>query len=90
MPDVVLQGFALLLWATLQIPGVTLPHICALKVASEDLLKILPTIDRVSGQVIEPSLGHVSQVNREELDDEKVIICPACMQLRMSAVFKWP
>jgi hypothetical protein len=45
--------------ATLQIPGVVEPHICAMKVASEDLLEILPTIDRVSGQVIEPSPGRV-------------------------------
>jgi hypothetical protein len=26
--------------------------------------------------VIEPSSGHVSQVNKEELDDEKVIVRP--------------
>jgi hypothetical protein len=48
-----------------------------LKFPSEDLLEILPTIDRVSGQVIEPSPGCVSQVNGEELDDEKVIIRPS-------------
>jgi hypothetical protein len=64
--------------ATLQIPGVVEPHICAMKVASEDLLEILPTIDRVSGQVIEPSSGHVGQVDGEELDDEEVIVHPAC------------
>jgi hypothetical protein len=51
-------------------------HGCAIKVAGEDLLEILPTIDRVSRKVIEPSSGCVSQVNREELDDEEVIVRP--------------
>jgi hypothetical protein len=41
--------------ATLQMSGVTRSHICALKVAGEDLFEILLTIDRVFGQVIEPS-----------------------------------
>jgi hypothetical protein len=41
-----------------------------MKVADEDLLEILPTTDRVSGQVIEPSSGCVGQVDGEELDDE--------------------
>jgi hypothetical protein len=48
-PDVVPQGFPLLLLVTLQIPGITGMHICAVKVASKDLHEILPTIDQVSG-----------------------------------------
>jgi hypothetical protein len=79
--DVIMHGFPLLLPATLQISGIARPHVCALKVAGEDLLEILPKIDRVSGQVIKPSFGHVAQVNGEELNDEVVIIhpdCPAC------------
>jgi hypothetical protein len=44
-PDVVPQGFTLLLSATVQIPGVTRPQIRAQKVVGEDLLEILPTID---------------------------------------------
>jgi hypothetical protein len=44
-PDVILQGFALLLLTTLQIPKVARPYICALKVASEDLLEILLAVD---------------------------------------------
>jgi hypothetical protein len=47
--DVVPQGFPLFLSAPLQIPRVTRPHVRALKVAGEDLLEILPTIDCVSG-----------------------------------------
>jgi hypothetical protein len=48
-----------------------------MKVAGEDLYEILSAIDRVSGQVIVLGLGHVDQVNGEELDDEEVIICLA-------------
>jgi hypothetical protein len=44
----------------------------------QHLLEILPSIDRVSRQVIEPSSGHVGQVNGEELDDEEVIVHPTC------------
>jgi hypothetical protein len=36
----------------------------------------LPTINRVSGQVIKRSSRHVDQVNGEELDDKEVIVCP--------------
>jgi hypothetical protein len=71
------QGFPLLLPATLQNPGIVRPQVCALKVAGEDLLEFLPTIDRVSGQVIERSSERVDQVNGEELDNEEVIVCPA-------------
>jgi hypothetical protein len=35
------------------------------------------------GQVIEPSPGHVSQVNGEELDDEGFIIHPTCPACKM-------
>jgi hypothetical protein len=59
-PDVIPQGFTLLLPATLQIPRVAGPHVGALEVSGEDLLKILPAIDRVSGQVIEPRPSRVS------------------------------
>jgi hypothetical protein len=62
--------------ATLQISGIVGPHICALKVTGEDLLEILPTIDLVSGQLIEPNSKRVGQVDGEELDDEGVIIHP--------------
>jgi hypothetical protein len=55
--NVILKGFALLLPATLQIQGVARPHVRALKVIGEDLLEILPAINRVSGQVVEPGPG---------------------------------
>jgi hypothetical protein len=75
--DVISEGFTLLLPTFLQIPGVAWMHVCALKVASEELLEILPAIDDVSWQMIQPGLGGISQVDQEELDDERVIICSA-------------
>jgi hypothetical protein len=78
VPDVIPQGFPLLLPATLQILGIVEPHACALKVAGDDLLEILPIIDWVFGQVIESISGHVGQVDGEELDDEELIVRPAC------------
>jgi hypothetical protein len=47
-PDVISEGFARLLSATLQVSEVVGSHICALKVASEDLLENLPTIYHIS------------------------------------------
>jgi hypothetical protein len=75
--DVISEGFTRILPTFLQIPGVAWMHVCALKVASEELLEILPAIDDVSWQMIQPGLGGISQVDQEELDDERVIICSA-------------
>jgi hypothetical protein len=47
-PDVTLEGFTRLLLATLQVLGVPGTHIHALEILCEDLLEVLPTIDRVS------------------------------------------
>jgi hypothetical protein len=44
-PDVLPQGFLLLLLATLQILGIARPHIRALEVASKNRLEVLPIID---------------------------------------------
>jgi hypothetical protein len=75
-PNVILKGLARLMSTTLHIPRVAWPRVCALEVASEDLLEIVPAINQISGQVIEPSPDCVSQVNREKLDDEDVVIHP--------------
>jgi hypothetical protein len=75
--DVVPYGLPLFLPATLQIRGVFGPHICVLEIAGKNLLEILLAIDRVSGQVIEPSSGRVSQIDGEKLNDKQVAICPA-------------
>jgi hypothetical protein len=74
--DVILEGFTWFMPATLQILGVVRPHVCALEVTGEDLLEILPTINCISRQVVQPGPSHVGQVNEEELDDEEIIICP--------------
>jgi hypothetical protein len=60
----------------LQIPGVAQPHVCALEVASEELLEILPTINHVSRQMVGPGYGRIDQVNGEKLNDEEVVIHP--------------
>jgi hypothetical protein len=59
-PDVILQGFFLLMSATHQIPRVAKPHVGASEVSGEDLLEILTIIERVSRQVIELSPDRVS------------------------------
>jgi hypothetical protein len=70
MLDVIPRGPNQLLLIDLQILGVAGPHICTLEIAGKDLLEILLAIDRVFGQVIEPSSRRVGQVDREELNDE--------------------
>jgi hypothetical protein len=62
---------------TLDVPKGCLTVSMCPKVASDYLLEILQAVDQVSGQVIESGPGRVSQVNGEELDDEKMVICPA-------------
>jgi hypothetical protein len=50
--SVISEGFSRLLLATLQVPRVVGSHIRALKVAGEDLLKILQTIYHISQHVV--------------------------------------
>jgi hypothetical protein len=76
-PNVVPQGFALLLSATLQISRIAGLHVCALKIAGKDIIEIFPTIDRVLRQVVKPGTRCVGQENGEELDNKKVIVSPA-------------
>jgi hypothetical protein len=68
--DVILQGLPLFLQIALQIPGVAEPYVRALEIVGKDLPQILPAIERVFGQVIEPSSGHVSQVDGKELNEK--------------------
>jgi hypothetical protein len=60
----------------LQVPGVAKTHVRALEITGEDLPEVLPAIDNISRQMVEPSPGRVDQVDGEELDDEKVTIGP--------------
>jgi hypothetical protein len=61
-----------------QVAKVTWTHVGALEVATEDISKILPAINDVSWQMIQTGPGKISQVDREELDDEEVIVHYAC------------
>jgi hypothetical protein len=59
-PNVILEGFACLLPVALQVLGVVRTHIHAMEIPCEDLLKVLPTIDCVSQQVVQPGPSCVS------------------------------
>jgi hypothetical protein len=50
---VIQEELARLLPATLQIPEVAWPNVCALEVAGEDLLEVLLAINRISRKVVE-------------------------------------
>jgi hypothetical protein len=60
--------------SALQILEVSRTHVRALEVIDEDLSDILPAIDDVSRQMIQPDPGGIRQVDQEEMDDERVII----------------
>jgi hypothetical protein len=72
--DVISEGLTYLLLAALQILGAARTHICALEVVGEDLLEILPAIDDVSRQMVQPGPRGISQVDGEEMDDKEVIV----------------
>jgi hypothetical protein len=65
--------------AALQVLGVARTLVRALEVDSEDLPEIRPAIDDVSWQMIQQGPGGVDQIDGEELDDEKVVVCPTCL-----------
>jgi hypothetical protein len=54
-------------------------HVCALEIAGEDLPEVLPAINNISRQMIQPGSGRVGQVDGEEQDDETVIVYLACL-----------
>ena len=72
--DVVLQGFAGLLLATLEVPGVPRADIRPLKVPNEDPLEVLPVADAVMQEEFEPCSNVSPHTNGEVLNDEVVII----------------
>jgi hypothetical protein len=52
-------------------------HVHTLEVASEELLEVLPTINHIFGQVVEPGPGCVGHADGKKLDDKEVVIHPA-------------
>jgi hypothetical protein len=53
------EGFTRLLPVALQVPGVTKMRIRVVEVPGEDLSEILPAIDHVSWQMIQPGPSRV-------------------------------
>jgi hypothetical protein len=55
-----MEGFTRLLSVALQISGVARAHIRALKVAGEDFSEVIPTIDDISWQMVQPGPGKIN------------------------------
>jgi hypothetical protein len=77
MPHVVLEGLALLLSAAPEVPGSARVHIGALEVAGKDLPQVIPTVYCISLEMVQLGPHGFSQIDREKLDDEHIIICPS-------------
>ena len=43
----------------------------------EDALEVCPRVDAIRGEMLEPCLGAFHEVERQILDDEEIVICPA-------------
>ena len=53
-------------------------HICALEVPNEYALEVYTQVDDVREEMLEPCLGAFYKVEWQVLNDEEVIIRPAC------------
>jgi hypothetical protein len=73
-PDVIPQGFSLLLAAASEIPGVPRVHECALEVAGEGFDQVVPVGDLRRRQMLQPGSGGVGEEQGEVADDEVVIV----------------
>ena len=81
---VVVQGFVGLLLTPSEIPGVPRAHVCALDVAHENLDQVVPVVDLVRGEVLEPCSRRVCEVQRKVADNYGVVSSAA--QLASQAV----
>jgi hypothetical protein len=72
--DVVLQGLARLLFAALEVPGLSTAHVRPLEIPNEDLFELCPATNAVGWQEFEPRSNVLPDTNREVLDDEVIII----------------
>jgi hypothetical protein len=75
--DVVPEGLARFLLATLEVPRVSEAHVLPLEVPDEDLLELRPITDVVGQQEFEPCSKVLPDTDGEVLDDEVVIIHPS-------------
>ena len=64
--------------ASFEILGVPKAHVGALEVPYEDALEFCPRVDAVRGEMLEPCLGTFRKVEWQVLDDEEIVVCPAC------------
>jgi hypothetical protein len=65
------------LFESFEILGISRMHAHALKVSYEDTLEVRPRVDVVHGEMLEPCSGAFRKVERQVLDDEEIVICPA-------------
>jgi len=70
---VVTQGLVGPLLAHSEIPGVPRAHVSTLEVAHEDLDQVIPIVDLVRGEVLEPCPRGVCEVQRKVADNHGVV-----------------
>ena len=75
------------MFAGFEILGISRAHVGALKVPYEDALEVCPKVDAVRGEMLEPCSGAFCKVERQVLDDEEFVVCPACLTSE-AAVFQ--
>jgi hypothetical protein len=66
------------LFAGFETLGVFRVHVCALEFPYKDALEVCPRVDAVCGQMLEPCSGAFRKVEQQVLDDEEIIVRPAC------------
>ena len=49
-----------------------------LKVPYKEALEVCPRVDAVRGEMLEPCLGSFCKVEWQALDDEEIVVPPAC------------
>ena len=72
--DVIPQGFAGLLLAALEVPGVSRADVRPLEILDEDPLEVRLVTDTIVWKEFEPCPNMLPYANGKILDDEKVII----------------
>ena len=72
--DVISQGFAGLLLAAFEVPGVSWADVRPLEIPDEDPLKVCPVVDAVVWKEFKPCPNMFPHANGKILDDEIVII----------------
>ena len=75
--DVILQGFAGLLLAALEVPGVSRVDVRPLEIPDEDPLEVCPNANAVVWKEFKPCPNMFSHADGEILIDKKVIIHPS-------------